>query len=233
MAIRIFSGSLYGPMVGVVLSQERSDTNLTRSSLAGMIHKTGVLTRDNWWQVPFAYKMYTRTDDDSWIQSNLFKKTFSVPVKIKFLGVWCVNTVHVLFVASVDAHVGIQSAQWVGYPKSCLSQPLTPASPTFDTLSLSMNIALNSTPTYTTGPMRMTVILEPSRMTRRLSNHLRATSTVAAPQRMAHPMKTASSTTQNQKTSLMLRRSGSLYVSSPYSQPRPKYSALGMPRRLV
>ncbi|KAK0243677.1 hypothetical protein EDD85DRAFT_945002 [Armillaria nabsnona] len=36
----------------------------TARSLAGMIHKVGLLPPDNWQQVPFAYKMYTRTDED-------------------------------------------------------------------------------------------------------------------------------------------------------------------------
>ena len=195
MAIRIFSGSLYGPMVGVILSKEGSDSNITPSSLAGMIHKIGILTRDNWWQVPFAYKMYTKLDN--WKLSNEFKKTFSVDVKIKFLGLWCVNAVNVLFVASVDVLVGIRSVQWVLYPKSYRFRPPTPASAAFDMPSLSMNVASNSAPTYTTGPTSMTANSELSRMTRkgRLSNHSWATSTASALQRIAHPMKTASSTT--------------------------------------
>ena len=151
-AIRIFSGSLYGPMVGVVLCQECLDTNLTRFSLAGMIHKVGVLTRDNWWQVPFAYKMYTRRDNGGWKQSNQFKKTFSVDVKINFLGIWCVNASYVIFLASFDVRVGIRSAPWgFLYPGSCRSQRLTQASATFDMPSLSMNVAPNSAQTYTTG----------------------------------------------------------------------------------
>ncbi|PFH47920.1 hypothetical protein AMATHDRAFT_6302 [Amanita thiersii Skay4041] len=60
----------------------------TARSLAGMIHKVGLLPADNFQQVPFAYKMYTRTDNVGWEQSNAFKKAFSVDVKIEFLGVW-------------------------------------------------------------------------------------------------------------------------------------------------
>ena len=58
------------------------------NSLAGMIHKVGLLPKYNSQQVPFAYKMYTTCDDLGWKQSNAFKKTFSVDVEIEFVGVW-------------------------------------------------------------------------------------------------------------------------------------------------
>ncbi|KAF8660902.1 hypothetical protein AX16_001530 [Volvariella volvacea WC 439] len=57
-------------------------------SLAGMIHKVGLLPADNWQQVPFAYKMYTRTDGLGWEQSKAFKRAFSNDVGIDFIGVW-------------------------------------------------------------------------------------------------------------------------------------------------
>ncbi|KAF8630983.1 hypothetical protein AX15_002693 [Amanita polypyramis BW_CC] len=60
----------------------------TARSLAGMIHKVGLLPADNFQQIPFAYKMYTRTDSIGWDQSNAFKKAFSVDVPIEFVGVW-------------------------------------------------------------------------------------------------------------------------------------------------
>ncbi|KAF5377885.1 hypothetical protein D9615_006800 [Tricholomella constricta] len=60
----------------------------TARSLAGMIHKVGLLPADNHQQVPFAYKMYTRADDVGWEQSNAFMLAFSVDVDIEFLGVW-------------------------------------------------------------------------------------------------------------------------------------------------
>ncbi|KAF8349608.1 hypothetical protein F5887DRAFT_878546 [Amanita rubescens] len=60
----------------------------TARSLAGMVHKVGLLPADNRQQVPFAYKMYTRTDSVGWDQSNGFKKAFSVDVPIHFVGVW-------------------------------------------------------------------------------------------------------------------------------------------------
>ncbi|KAJ7058675.1 hypothetical protein C8F01DRAFT_1059392 [Mycena amicta] len=57
-------------------------------SLAGMIHKVGLLPACNHQQVPFAYKMYTSADETGWKQSNAFKKAFSIDVDIEFVGVW-------------------------------------------------------------------------------------------------------------------------------------------------
>ena len=55
-----------------------------------MIHKVGLLPLCNHQQVPFAYKMYTKTDELGWKQSNAFKKVFSNDVDIEFVGVWLV-----------------------------------------------------------------------------------------------------------------------------------------------
>ncbi|PBK63035.1 hypothetical protein ARMSODRAFT_1088822 [Armillaria solidipes] len=60
----------------------------TARSLAGMIHKVGLLPPDNWQQVPFAYKMYTRTDEIGWCQSTAFKEAFCMDVPLEFVGVW-------------------------------------------------------------------------------------------------------------------------------------------------
>jgi len=66
----------------------------TARSLAGMLHKVGLLPACNTQQVPFAYKMYTRADELGWKQSNAFKKAFSIDVDIEFVGVWdTVNSV--------------------------------------------------------------------------------------------------------------------------------------------
>ncbi|KAJ7206403.1 hypothetical protein GGX14DRAFT_367258 [Mycena pura] len=63
-------------------------------SLAGMLHKVGLLPACNHQQIPFAYKMYTTTDETGWKQSNAFKKAFSIDVDIEFIGVWdTVNSV--------------------------------------------------------------------------------------------------------------------------------------------
>lgn len=58
------------------------------TSLAGMLHKVGLLPACNHQQVPFAYKMYKSPDAYGWKQSNEFKKAFSIDVDIEFLGVW-------------------------------------------------------------------------------------------------------------------------------------------------
>ncbi|KAI0354700.1 hypothetical protein OH77DRAFT_1521587 [Trametes cingulata] len=60
----------------------------TARALAGMLHKVGLLPPDNFQQIPFAYKMYTRTDELGWKQSTAFKKAFSIDVEIDFIGVW-------------------------------------------------------------------------------------------------------------------------------------------------
>ena len=60
----------------------------TARSLAGMIHKVGLLPACNHQQVPFAYNMFTRCDDIGWKQSVAFKKAFSINVDIEFVGVW-------------------------------------------------------------------------------------------------------------------------------------------------
>ncbi|KAJ7626900.1 hypothetical protein FB45DRAFT_835209 [Roridomyces roridus] len=60
----------------------------TARSLAGMIHKVGLLPVCNHQQVPFAYKMYTRDDPVGWAQSSAFKQAFSIDVDIEFMGVW-------------------------------------------------------------------------------------------------------------------------------------------------
>ncbi|KAM5539952.1 hypothetical protein V8D89_006455 [Ganoderma adspersum] len=60
----------------------------TARALAGMLHKVGLLPSYNHQQVPFAYNMYTRTDELGWRQSTAFKKAFSIDVDIDFIGVW-------------------------------------------------------------------------------------------------------------------------------------------------
>ena len=62
------------------------------SSLAGMLHKVGLLPPGNYQQVPFAYKMYTRANECGWLQSKEFKSAFSMDVPIEFIGVWYVSS---------------------------------------------------------------------------------------------------------------------------------------------
>ncbi|KAI0632336.1 hypothetical protein C8Q77DRAFT_1125094 [Trametes polyzona] len=60
----------------------------TARALAGMLHKIGLLPRDNPEQIPFAYKLYTKTDQDSLALAAGFKQTFCRTVEIEFVGVW-------------------------------------------------------------------------------------------------------------------------------------------------
>jgi len=88
LPLRLFSRRIYRTMVS--LSNHYID-NLLHTvilSLAGMIHKIGLLPACNHQQVPFAYKMYTRPDELGWKESNAFKRAFSIHVDIEFVGVW-------------------------------------------------------------------------------------------------------------------------------------------------
>ncbi|KIK82658.1 hypothetical protein PAXRUDRAFT_832164 [Paxillus rubicundulus Ve08.2h10] len=60
----------------------------TARALAGMLSKVGLLQKDNVQQVNFAYKAYTRTDEEGIKLAAGFKKTFSLEMKIDFVGVW-------------------------------------------------------------------------------------------------------------------------------------------------
>ncbi|TFK63441.1 hypothetical protein BDN72DRAFT_826641 [Pluteus cervinus] len=60
----------------------------TARSLAGMLHKVGLLPAGNVQQVALAYKLYKREDEFGWMQSNEFKRACSIDVSIEFVGVW-------------------------------------------------------------------------------------------------------------------------------------------------
>ncbi|KAF9076901.1 hypothetical protein BDP27DRAFT_1312791 [Rhodocollybia butyracea] len=61
----------------------------TARSLAGMLHKVGLLPAGNFQQVPFAYRVYLRKEkDEPEASSKRFKEAFCRDVKIQFLGVW-------------------------------------------------------------------------------------------------------------------------------------------------
>jgi len=55
-----------------------------------MLQKVGLLPPCNLEQLPFAYSMYARDDDEGLKLSLQFKRTFSIDVRIQFLGVWYV-----------------------------------------------------------------------------------------------------------------------------------------------
>ncbi|KAI8968695.1 hypothetical protein BD414DRAFT_503974, partial [Trametes punicea] len=60
----------------------------TARALAGMLHKIGLLPKDNPEQIPFAYKLYKQTDKGSLDLAAGFKQTFCRKVEIEFVGVW-------------------------------------------------------------------------------------------------------------------------------------------------
>ncbi|KAN0111562.1 Uncharacterized alpha/beta hydrolase domain (DUF2235) domain containing protein [Russula decolorans] len=60
----------------------------TARALAGMLHKVGLLSKDNIEQIPFAYKLYTSTKDSDTEIANGFNVTFCRQVPIEFVGVW-------------------------------------------------------------------------------------------------------------------------------------------------
>ncbi|KIY72955.1 hypothetical protein CYLTODRAFT_366733 [Cylindrobasidium torrendii FP15055 ss-10] len=57
-------------------------------ALAGMLHKIGLLPRDNHEQVLFAYKLYKREDKAGVELARGFKQTFCHNVRVEFLGAW-------------------------------------------------------------------------------------------------------------------------------------------------
>ncbi|KAK7037246.1 hypothetical protein VNI00_011237 [Paramarasmius palmivorus] len=60
----------------------------TARALAGMLFKVGLLSRDNLEQIPFAYKLYTRTDPEGIQLAQGYKKTYCQNVNVEFMGVW-------------------------------------------------------------------------------------------------------------------------------------------------
>ena len=55
-----------------------------------MLQKVGLLPACNFEQLPFAWSMYKKNDEESLKSSTMFKRTFSIDVRIKFVGVWYV-----------------------------------------------------------------------------------------------------------------------------------------------
>ncbi|KAL0567603.1 hypothetical protein V5O48_014390 [Marasmius crinis-equi] len=74
----------------------------TARALAGMLFKVGLLPRDNDEQIPFAYKLYSRTDEEGIELATGFKETYCSTVKIEFMGVWeTVSSVGVIMTKSL------------------------------------------------------------------------------------------------------------------------------------
>lgn len=53
-----------------------------------MLHKVGLLPRDNDAQMPFAYALFKREDAEGLELCEGFKRTYCQDVKIEFVGVW-------------------------------------------------------------------------------------------------------------------------------------------------
>ncbi|KAI0317709.1 hypothetical protein OF83DRAFT_1119936 [Amylostereum chailletii] len=60
----------------------------TARALAGMLHKVGLLSKDNDPQIPFAYSLYKSQRPENSVLAEGFKRTFCRAVPIEFLGVW-------------------------------------------------------------------------------------------------------------------------------------------------
>ncbi|KAG8793008.1 hypothetical protein FRC12_004215 [Ceratobasidium sp. 428] len=60
----------------------------TARALAGMLQKVGLLPAHNKEQIKYAYRMFKRDDEVGWKLSEGFKNTFSIKVKIDFVGVF-------------------------------------------------------------------------------------------------------------------------------------------------
>ncbi|KAJ6585425.1 hypothetical protein B0H19DRAFT_1109618 [Mycena capillaripes] len=60
----------------------------TARALAGMLHKVGLLPRDNQEQIPFAFKMYQKTSAAGIKMAAGYKQTFCQTVQVEFLGIW-------------------------------------------------------------------------------------------------------------------------------------------------
>jgi len=60
----------------------------TARALAGMLHKVGLLSKDNVEQIPFAYHLYKKRGAKADKLAARFKGAFALGVVIDFLGVW-------------------------------------------------------------------------------------------------------------------------------------------------
>jgi uncharacterized protein (DUF2235 family) len=54
------------------------------------VDQVGLLSKDNFEQVPFAYKLYKTSNSKSHKLAAHFKRSFSREVTIEFIGVWFV-----------------------------------------------------------------------------------------------------------------------------------------------
>jgi len=91
-----------------------------RSGLNGCT-QIGLLPRDNEEQIPFAYRLYKRTDDVGRQLAAGYKQTFCTPVTIDFVGVWYRLPVSFHVVCALTRLQGYRCERWVTlWPKLAL-----------------------------------------------------------------------------------------------------------------
>jgi len=73
----------------------------------------GLLPRDNEEQIPFAYKLYKRTDEVGRQLAAGYKQTFCTPVTIDFVGVWYRLSVSSHVVGALTSLQGYRCECWV------------------------------------------------------------------------------------------------------------------------
>jgi uncharacterized protein (DUF2235 family) len=88
MLIWFFSRSVLPINIHPLSNKYRLTGAYTARALAAMLYRVGLISRSNEEQISFAYKMYAQSGKKSGIQAELFKKTFSRPVYIEFVGCW-------------------------------------------------------------------------------------------------------------------------------------------------
>jgi hypothetical protein len=106
-----------------------------------MLQKIGLLPPCNLEQLPFAYAMYKRDDEKGFKLSLQFKRTFSIDVKVRFLGVWYViRPIDQLPVSHSPLPAGTPYNPSGGFQNTCRSVVQTTLSPTFATRWLLTNV---------------------------------------------------------------------------------------------
>ena len=75
------------------------------------LKKVGLLPKDNEQQIPFAYKLYKRQDEEGIALCAGYKRTFCRSVIIEFVGVWYVYPRGMR--ECCRAIIGIRSRAWV------------------------------------------------------------------------------------------------------------------------
>jgi uncharacterized protein (DUF2235 family) len=60
----------------------------TARALAGLVHKIGIISPGERELIPFAYKLYTRTDEEGIALARGFQRAFGREIVIDFVGVW-------------------------------------------------------------------------------------------------------------------------------------------------